>query len=113
MVNQTPNEGRLSRVRQRRRSRRILLLSRSWLSLFALCTKSVSQLFCSQPLPHSFSKLPGVYQQFPFWLAQRMLEGFTQSGCCEGNSAPARTGASIDTRGEAAYLSAPMESLAK
>ena len=37
-------------------------------SLFVvLCTKSVSQFLYNQAVPHSFSKLPGVYQQFPFW----------------------------------------------
>jgi hypothetical protein len=39
----------------------------SALSLFTLCTKSVSQLLCNQMDPHSFLKLPGVTQQFPFW----------------------------------------------
>src|SRR6266404_9544708 len=80
----------------------------------------VNQLPSRFDVQSTSRQLPGVYQQFPFWLAQRMLEGFTQlapssegSGRCEGNSASARTGASIDTRGEAAYLSAPMESLAK
>src|SRR6266850_4323933 len=43
-----------------------------------------------------FLKTAGCIPTIPFW-----------------NSLPARTGASIDTRGEAEYLSAPMESLAK
>ena len=30
------------------------LLARSWLALFTLCTKSVSQPFCNQALPYSF-----------------------------------------------------------
>ena len=35
----------------------------------ALRAKSVSQLFCNQPLPYSFSKTAGVSPtpQFPFW----------------------------------------------
>jgi len=33
---------------------------RSLFALFALCTKSVSQLFCNQAVPHSFQK-QGVY----------------------------------------------------
>jgi hypothetical protein len=39
-------------------------------SFVVLCIKSVSQLFYNQPLPHSFSKMPGchpVAQQFPLW----------------------------------------------
>src|SRR6266446_3576086 len=37
----------------------------SLLDLFTLCTKSVSQLFCNQALPHSFSKLPGCVPTIP------------------------------------------------
>ncbi len=44
-------------------------------SSLALCTKSVSQLSWNQMLPHSFWKLPGVHQQFPFWFTQRTVEG--------------------------------------
>src|SRR5580704_2935494 len=33
---------------------------RSLLALFTLRSKSVSQLLCTQTLPHSFSKMPGV-----------------------------------------------------
>jgi hypothetical protein len=39
-------------------------------SFVALCTKSVSQLFRNQLLPHSFPKMPVVTQQFPFWNSQ-------------------------------------------
>jgi hypothetical protein len=35
------------------------------LTLVALCTKSVSRLFCNQPLPHSFLKLPGCHPTTP------------------------------------------------
>ena len=36
-------------------------------SFVAFCIKSVSQLFCNQQIPHSFSKQPGVTLQFPIW----------------------------------------------
>ena len=55
-------QGCASCVRQRRRSRRILLQPHS----FALqCTKSASQFLYSQAVPHSFSKLPGCHPTIP------------------------------------------------
>jgi hypothetical protein len=38
-------------------------------SLVVFCIKSVSQLVCNQMDPHSFTKMPGVTQQFPIWNA--------------------------------------------
>jgi hypothetical protein len=44
----------------------------SLLAVFTLCTKSVSQLFCSQALPHSFTKLPGVTQSSPHTAKEKL-----------------------------------------
>src|SRR6266403_1406248 len=49
-------QGCASCVRQRRRSRRILLRTHSSV---LLCTKSVSQFLYNQAVTHSFSNLPG------------------------------------------------------
>jgi hypothetical protein len=43
-------------------------------SFVALCVKCVSQLFCNQALPHSFSKLPGCHPTIPI-LARPELRG--------------------------------------
>jgi hypothetical protein len=44
-------------------------------SFVALCSQSVSQFFCNQRDPHSFSKMPGCHPppRFPFWNFQAPL----------------------------------------
>jgi hypothetical protein len=56
-------------LRASRRGGLSICLPRSFLALFTLCTKSVSQLFSNQPLPHSFSRQPGCVSppSFPLW----------------------------------------------
>jgi hypothetical protein len=51
-------------LRASRRGGLSICLPRSFLALFTLCTKSVSQLFSIQALPHSFSKQPGCVPLF-------------------------------------------------
>jgi hypothetical protein len=86
-----PVKGVLLSSTSRQTLRRSHVQTLSSFALVALSPKSVWKLLCSQHVPHSFLKQPGVCVFFPFRFTQRGLcEGFTQLAPSSGGAVCAK-----------------------